>query len=352
LGDDRLHTRVGVVTLLLLGTAVALTLLLQGRHLRPGIRVHVEMERIGALTEGGLVRVAGRDIGTIDRVRLLPLDHAASYADDPTAERARIVLEVWIDRRYRHWVRENSEWFQNQPSVLGEAYLEVGPPPGGAEPGPPLADGARVRGVDPPRLDRIMQKSYENLRNVTDLLRDGLPEARELGRELDAMSQELDALADPAAIDAIVEGRRRLWKEALLAWDAAQASGVTPERARSSWARGRAAIARMRAQLAPLRAKLEHVLAELGRIEAQLGPERYQRVRQVMERTEALVARAEAILVNVEAIVAMVERGEGSIGAFLADTELADEFKAMSKVIKQTPWETIGHPVRKPGRPD
>jgi phospholipid/cholesterol/gamma-HCH transport system substrate-binding protein len=348
--EDQLHTRVGTAALVGLGVAVALVLGMEGRHIRPGIRVHVELERIGALTEGGPVRVAGTDIGSVDHIRLLPLAHAASYKEDPTAERARVVLDVWIDARYRGRVRERSEFFQNQPSVLGEAYLEVGPPRDGGDAGAPIADGATVRGADPPRMDRIMQKSYENLKTAMDLIKNGLPEAHALGVELDGLSAQLDDLAAPGDVDRLLEGRKKLWAEGALAYAAWEKSGTTVDGARGTAARARAALARARLEIQTVREKLDHVLANLDTLRAHMDPEAFDRLEAVTARTDALFRQAEDLLANAEAIAAMVDRGEGTIGAFLHDTELADEFKAMSKVIKQTPWETIGHPQSK--RPD
>ena len=45
--EDRLHTRVGAVVLVLLVIGVGLALLLANRHLRPGFVIHVEFARTG-----------------------------------------------------------------------------------------------------------------------------------------------------------------------------------------------------------------------------------------------------------------------------------------------------------------
>lgn len=347
MGDERLHVRVGFATIVVLGVAVALVIAMEGRHLRPGIVVHVELDRTGPLTEGARVIIAGRQIGTIDRIRLLPRrdDAPAPSEDDPTAERARVVLDVWVDRRWAWVLHENSEFFLNQPSILGEAYLEVGPPRGGAEPGPPLRDGATVRGVDPPRLDRIAQKSYENLRAVTELLRDGLPEARELGRALDELGRTLDALeATPGDWRTLSAGRVRLFTEGLAAWRTYQEIGVTPDDVTTRVDGARWTIARARADLLAVRARLEPLLDNVEALRRRLDPDRFAEFATLVTRTEKLLARSEAILGKVEAIVAFVESGQGTIGAFLRDDELADDTKAMLKLMKHQPWVTVGHP--------
>jgi hypothetical protein len=40
--------------------------------------------------------------------------------------------------------------------------------------------------------------------------------------------------------------------------------------------------------------------------------------------------------------MALVARGEGTIGAFLQDVELADELKAITRTLKRKPWLTLG----------
>ncbi len=346
LSETQLARRVGTVGLVVLVATVVLFLRLEGEHLRPGLRVHVELERSGALTVGAPVVLAGRHVGTIDDIRLVPrVAPAASYAQDPTAERAGVVLDVWIDRRWAHALHENSELFQNQPSILAEAYLEIGPARG-VPAGPPVRDGATLRGADPPRMDQIAQRSYENLRNVIDLIRNGFPEARVLGRELGQLSTALDQLSSPADRNALSQARVRLWAEALAAWSDWKAADVSGEDLSRVAAHARATIARTRDQVAALRTKLDVFVTQLDALRVRLGPERFARFEQALTQVDELTRRADVLLAHAEEITAMVARGEGTIGAFLNDTELADDFKAMTKILKERPWEMVGHPQK------
>jgi phospholipid/cholesterol/gamma-HCH transport system substrate-binding protein len=345
--DERLQRRVGAIALILLVAAVVLFLRFEGEHLRPGIVIHVELERLGAMVEGGPVVLAGREIGQVDRIRLLPRRDAAPYAQDPTAERARIVLDVWIDRRWAAHVRERSELFQNQPSILSSAYLEVGPPRDGGDAGPPLKHGAVIRGVDPPRLDHIAQRSYENLKQVIELVRNGLPESRLLGHELDQLSQNLDALAAPGEVEAMTEAHRRLWREGVAAIAFVDQTGVTGADLDRVGGRTDAILARESARFAELRVKIDRLSALLEEVAPRLDPARYAKFSEVLGRAEAIALAGEALLGRSQELALMLERGEGTIGAFMKDTELFDELKAMTKILKERPWETVGHPLRR-----
>ena len=72
----------------------------------------------------------------------------------------------------KHLARQKrAEFCVNTAGVLGEQYIAVQP---GSWDRPPLAPGAIVRGVDPPRIDLIVARAYEFLDDITQLLRDGI----------------------------------------------------------------------------------------------------------------------------------------------------------------------------------
>lgn len=325
--DDRLHTRVGLGVLFALALAVTLVLVLQGRHLRPGIRVKVEFEHLGPLAPGTPIRISGKQVGTVDGIRLAA---------------PRVVLDCWIERRHAWMVRRNSEVFVNQPSVLGEAYLEVGPPRG-EEPGPPIADGDTLRGVDPPRIDRLLQKSYENLLAVSDLLRNGLPEARELGAALDELGRTLDALEpEPGAYVRTGRAVAAVLDEVESFSAALSGSGTSAADVAAAAARVEQTLSRAGRELAGIRARLDVLLERLSSLTARVGPDRLARLELALARARDLAAQAERISGEAAALATQVVQGRGTIGAFLGDTELFDDVKAMMKLMKSQPWRTIG----------
>jgi phospholipid/cholesterol/gamma-HCH transport system substrate-binding protein len=322
--------RVGAVTLVTLAAGVVLVLALGGRHIVPGFRLHVEMERTGPITEGTPVRLAGRTIGEVQRVGMT---------------RTGVVVDLWIRRSWRKHLHTNSEFFVNQARVFGEAYLEVGPPRGGAEPGPALEDGAVVRGVDPPRIDRLLHKSYQNLEAVTALLREGLPEMRDLGRALDELERTLDAAEPtPGAYGRTWAAGAELWAEGSLVLDALKASGTSLAEVQRTAGRARALLRRARADLALLSERLGRLADGVEALSARLTPERLARFGEAIQRTRRLIADVDLLFAEGEAVAALVERGEGTIGAFLHDEEVADDMKQLMKLMKTRPWVTVGHP--------
>jgi phospholipid/cholesterol/gamma-HCH transport system substrate-binding protein len=102
--EERLSVRVGGVVLVLIVLAAVLLCLVQGRHLRPGVRIEVDMSRIGNLQVGAAVTLAGLTLGSVDDIRLVPAPGGTSDAR----------LSVWLDRRHAHLARETTDFFVNQ----------------------------------------------------------------------------------------------------------------------------------------------------------------------------------------------------------------------------------------------
>lgn len=322
--DERRDARVGGVVLLGLALAVAALLLVEGRHLRPGIHLAVELDRIGNLQAGSDVKLAGLRLGSVDDIQLVP---APPGSGDP----AHALLHVWIDARRRSLVRETTDFFVNQEGLLGDAYLGLAERPG--EPGPPLADGARVRGVAPPQIDKLLSTSYRNLMAATQLLREGIPEIDLLKGELDTLQRNLDEL--PSAGPLWSAGGRLLGEARTLSADV-HVGGVA--------ARARELYDHEQRRLAPLGPRLRRLADSADRLVSRLGDPRAQRLVAALHRAAIIAERAEQAIDTARALIAMVARGQGSLGAFLQDVELADEMKEMTKTMKRQPWVTIGRP--------
>jgi phospholipid/cholesterol/gamma-HCH transport system substrate-binding protein len=345
--DDRLNTRVGAFVLIALIAGVTAVLAFEGQHVSGGLRVHVKMERAGALKEGQMVKVSGRTIGSVEAIRLNPCD--ADMRPEGAAEDTRcVVVDLWIEKSAAWLLRQDSVFFINQQYLLGEPYLEVAPAglPGQPlpEPGPPLADGATVRGVDPPRLDRLMQKSYENLVAVTDFFKNDLPETRDLFAQIDELQETL-AQTDPAPGAAAESWTSQvaLYRELVATGVWWEQAGVDGDRLSATGGSLRATIARARAELAKLGVKLDALSAALAPLGDRLDAGRFARAAAAIDKGRAIADKLDRILATADELVAMVQAGQGTLGAFLQDREVADEIKATARIMKQQPWRTAGN---------
>jgi ABC-type transporter Mla subunit MlaD len=308
--ETDLERVIGAAVLAVLGAVIALTLATDCRHvLRSGRTIHVELGSTGALHEGSAVQIAGERIGQVEAIRL----------------QRTVVLDIFIDDDYAHLVRDNSDFFVTRPSLLSEPYVELALP-AGAAPGPELADGATVTGIDPPNIDQLLQTAYDLLVALTGAMR-AFPELTELDDALAELDAAIDGI-DTAAARRAVDSADQLARDARALADAAGADGDTlaqlariAERGRAVAARLQRTVDRVRDRVAAARASAD--VAGIAALDLQL------------EQIDRLAAELDALL-------AVAERG--SIGALMSDAELVDDVKDLTRMLKRESWKLLGKP--------
>jgi ABC-type transporter Mla subunit MlaD len=331
----------GAALVVALTAAVLWVLMLSDRAVGPGVTVRVSMATTGALRAGDKVRLAGRDVGEVrGAVRV----HGGAGQSD------RVELTVFVERAWAHELRKNSELFVATPSVLGEAYLEIGPPAHHAAPAAPVADGDLVVGVDPPEIDKFLVRSEESLRRALALLRENRPPLDELLGAGDELLATLSGLpADRGQL-------RRITDQAAAAFVAGGAlvsslrdSNAVP-RVRAA-ARELGAIAdRAGPELSRLGERLDRALDRIDATMAIFDDDRRAQIAGAVAAARRAVATSEHIAADVRALVAMVERGEGTIGGIMADQELFDDLHETHRILKSQPWTFILKPTGKDKR--
>lgn len=343
--DERLTVRVGAVTLLLVAGVVVALVALGRFSLRDSFTATVYYEYAGALREGADVQVAGRVIGKVTNIALVPI-HAAVAPEHPLHGTGGVAVIIRIERRHAAMAPVNGEYFLSAKGIIGDSFVEIGPPVGDAPRGRPLRAGEAVRGVDAPRMDRSLLDSYDSVQTSQGLLAGLAPEARRLGRSLGELGDALDGLRPPAddagdgapfaALVAEIRATARAWDEAGLRWQ--DVTGVA-DRARQTMAHIDAAVADIRGRVQALR----EAFARLG---VHMPADLRARLEQALARAEASLARIEHITTGVQALMAYIERGQGTIGALLKDPEFSDDAKNLGKMLKRHPWRLIGPPPR------
>jgi ABC-type transporter Mla subunit MlaD len=329
---ERLQQAVGAfVTLALLG-AVAWVLLMSGRTIGRGLTVHVEMATPGLLRSGAKIRLAGREIGEVRAMASTTLD----------GNRRGVDLSAFVLADYAGFVRKNSLVFVETPSVLGEAYLEVGPT--SAAPGPPVADGDHLRGIDPPQIDDLLAHSETNLRLILSLLRENRPEMEEL------LSAGDDLLATLSGLPADRGQLHRIHDQFIAALEAGRAL-VTALRDSNAVPRVRAIaedLGTIADQAGPelrrLSTRLDASLSRLDELAAVFGPERRAQLAAALTALRGAAHAGQRVTAEAKFLADYVKAGRGSVGAFFADQELFDDLHETHRILKSQPWTFILKP--------
>ncbi len=335
-GTRRQKLAVGLALELILVALVVTIVALGNRTWSRGFVIFVDFDRLDNLKEGAEVRISGQTVG-----RVLAIQSGRAAGEPPL--RAALRLRLWLERERAGLVRRSSIFYLAARGVIGERTVEVGPSPG--EPLAPVAAGEVYRGVDPPMIDRLIQKGYANLRATLAIMRALRPDLRELGAAAGAVRARLEAIASPdrlrrlrASLEAALAEAGRL----LAVLRAASEPGGAPRRI----LRSVDAIAERREALARSSEKAVALSRRGEELAALLSAEERARLTRSLERLREAGARAAELAALAERLLARVKQGRGRIGRLLTDVELSDEIKDAHRVLKESPWRALAKPPR------
>lgn len=343
--DERLTRRVGTVVLLALLGVIVLLIGMQRWSLRESFLATVYFEHVGPLREGAEVQVAGRIIGKVVAISLVPARRAAS-PDHPLAARDGVAVHLRLQERFAHMAPRNGTYFISAKGVLGERFLEIGAPPGNGPRERPLRAGDELRGVDAPHLDRTLWHSYLSLMITQSFLAEIAPQVKKLMRVVDELTitlEQLDAGPRVAALTTSLGALREQARAALAPWQSAE---MTWSDLVAATERARLTLVRTQVLVAEIRERAAVATGTLARIDRQIPADLGDRVARTLETLERAVERTQRTMATLGELVAMIERGQGTVGALLRDPELFDDAKGLGKFLKSNPWRVVAPPPR------
>jgi len=296
-------------------------------------RITVAFPSTGNLREGAPFVVAGRAVGKVESIAL--------------ARGGGVEVGVAIEAAWARRIARDGDVFIASYGPLGERYLELGP---AARPdGPTLHDGDRLAGHEPPSLDRVLQRTWENLTTAKQFADAVGPEFAALRAELRTLGTTLDELVMPnlfgvaslgIELDGLVGEARRL-REDTLGGDAGLAAlGATIDRARATIAQAREVLDALEGKATPLAAGFSTVQARIAR----RGPAAVTAVELAIAKLRAALDKIDPLLAKVADINGRLARGEGSLGRLMKDPEFPEDAKALGKILKRQPWRIFARP--------
>jgi phospholipid/cholesterol/gamma-HCH transport system substrate-binding protein len=343
--DDKVARRVGVVVMALVAVAAAAVLLVDCSRLRPGIQVTIYYQHIGALEEGADVQVAGRVIGVVTGVQLLP-PRAVRDPKHPLHPGGGVAVHVRLQKRYASWTMTDGDYFITAKGVLGEPYIEVGPGPVDRPDRRALEDGDAVRGADPARMDQVLVRSFQNMSAFRALLDEISPSARELRDAIVRLEETLRAIEPEPGAYAVLGANLAHLDHAIDALKAGwRAEGIGPGDVRALVRATGDFADHARAELSRVGAVLDRLSADLERVRGSIPPGLAERLDRAITTARLAAAKVERIVATGQELAQRVEGGQGTVGALLNDPEFIDDAKQLGKILKRQPWRVIGHPT-------
>ncbi|HEU0034364.1 MAG TPA: MlaD family protein [Kofleriaceae bacterium] len=340
--DERLTRRVGGIVLLLLAIAILFFVFIVdkiewGRH----IRVAVYFRGTGGLREGASLVVAGQPVGRIESIALSPRG-----APGPLDGEEGVVATVAIERDVARHIHRGGDIFVASRGPFSERYLEIAPAP---DPDAPvLAQGDRLRGIDPPTLDRVLQRTFDNV-GVAMQFADAVgPELDRLRGELRQLATTMDELqpniAGVASLGVEVEG---LLAETDRLRDVTLGGEAGLDRLARVVDQARLTIAKARTMLDTLGQRARVLTASVDRLRDRIGergPAAIHAVEVAIDRVRAAIDKIDPLLAKVQELTDRIARGEGTIGRLAQDPEFPEDAKELGKILKRQPWKVIARP--------
>jgi ABC-type transporter Mla subunit MlaD len=345
--DERLTRRVGAVTLVVLAIAIVFFVFVHDRiDWGSHIRINVYFHTTGGLREGSKLVVLGHEVGIVESISLVPRGTKPILGDEDG-----VVVRVAIDSDAAAQINHGGDVFVTSRGALSSKYLEIGPAPqpGSSPHAPserrPLRDGDEILGRDPPSLDRVLQRTWDNLQTTSAFADAVRPEMRALTAELDTLRATLAQIAPDVMLGddvaALVDEGRRTYA-ALGGETGIAATRAMLDHADATVGQARATIAKLRASAQQLGDGLRVLRVRAGT----RGAEAIDKVELAIARIRSAMDRVDPLLAQVELLQQQIARGDGSLLKLIHDPEFPEDAKELGKIMKRQPWKIIARPPK------
>ncbi len=320
----------GAVTLALIAATVVFVVVIGGHiEWHDTIRVRVSMGHGGGLREGAPLVVAGRAVGVIE---------AVGFRGDGV----EVVVAVPADEAAR--IPRGGEVFVASRGPFSARYLELAP----AVSSEFMRDGDVLLGADPPSLDRVLQRTWDNLTIAREFGEAVRPEMTRLVARVTELATTLDTLApSPSTLElklellGLVAEARHLYAVGLGGPDGLVRLGAVIAHGSRTLALFRRTLDELRGRAAALRTDVDAVRMQLDT----RGPAAVATLETALARVEGAIAGIEPLLGKVADLRDRLVRGEGSLGRLMTDPEFPEDAKDLGKIMKRQPWRIIQKPA-------
>jgi phospholipid/cholesterol/gamma-HCH transport system substrate-binding protein len=335
MSDRALQLKVGAVLIAALVVFGGFVMVLGDFGLSRGIRLQIDYAFSGAIQPGAPVRVSGVKVGRVTDMKFL-----GGTVLDKNGEPLQVRVICDVEEQAKPVLREGARFYVNTQGLIGEHYIEIVP---AKEPGPPIAPGAIVRGIDPPRYDLLVQRVYDFLEAMSRLLVNNEDILRDLFRAGTELAESVNA--------ALKESKGDLQRTIKNAADSAEEAKELLAKVNRSVGNGdkltttvddvAATAAVLRKDLPEAMSKLREALDAVNKLGNALSGVDRARVDAIVAKATTAMDHADKVLADANAITQKIRSGSGSLGLLVQDDEIYDDLKDLLRDIKQHPWKLV-----------
>lgn len=328
-----IEVKVGMLILVAVGLLAGFILVMGGINFEPTFEVVVGFDDPGGLQSGAPVKIAGVKVGKVGEI---------TFNTDPPAERTvdtLVYVHLDIEEKYHETLRQNAVFYITTQGVLGEQFLAVDP---GSEDQPAIEKGAVVRGLDPPRLDRIIAESYDLLHTTVVALRENRPQLKEL---FDGLTKTLKGTGtffehNQDRLDKVAANVETMSEEGVATVQAARERYVDNPRIERIIKNLEHLSATSARDVPVLLADTQKTVAGVNKVVGALGSEQeLAKIRGILDDLAASSKDVRVAAADARVIAGHVRRGRGSVGALVMDEQLFDDLQELARDLKHNPWK-------------
>lgn len=336
--ETAIEVKVGALVLFSLALLVAFVIVLGDFSFDDGYVIYVDYDNAGGLKPGADVAISGIKAGKVEKLEFL----GGKYDEEAGREvmvRARLVL----DPTMADAVRQDSEFYITTQGVLGEKYVEVLTRDLKS---PAVAQNAKLRGVDPPRLELLLAKAATVLEDIAELVgRDDIPVA-DLIRNANNLTRHADEILveNRETFKAIVGNIEVVTKDATELTDSLKTGLGDGSDVRASLQNVRSLTAKLNRDVDPIVHKTIRTLdnaESISQTVKELTTDNRPRIEDTLTNVLATSENAKVATEDVRAMTADIRAGRGTVGGLMTDQEMYDDLKEMLRELKRRPWKII-----------
>lgn len=331
-----MEMKVGGLIVASLVLLVGFVVLLGGLSLQPTFRVYVTFDNPGGLQSGAPVRISGVRVG---RVTAVEFQGGKLDAKGNPLPPIRVVAD--IEARHNDAIYGDAKFYVTTQGMLGELHLAVDP--GHHNKGPMLNESVVV-GESPPRLDQLLNESYQLLHSSYRGLDDN---RKELGETFDGLHQTLSITGRMLAkheqdISHIIERVDSLTVHTEETLAAAREQYVDGPRINRILTRLDHSSQVLDENLEPLLRDTRLLLQDGHKFGAFLADDKQIEAYKTMTTESlALLSVAKSATNDTAAIIAHVKAGRGTVGALIMDEAIFDDLQELMRDLKHNPWKIM-----------
>ncbi len=333
--ERSIEVKVGVLILISLVILGAFVLVMTGVSLQPTYPLYVDFDNPGGLQTGAAVRIAGVKVGSVESLQYI------GKIDPGTGRRVLVRAKVAIEQRVRESVHSDADFYVTAQGVLGEQFMAVDP---GSPDKPPLAEGAVVKGIDPPRLDLFLAKAYELLDTTVSGIKANRDQLGDIVTNTAGLLKGLNIIVsgNRERIERIIANVEETTVETKQLVHDARTNYVDSPKLLATVDNIEKLTTDIKNDSGPMLKDAREALANLNRISAPVGdPAEQERIRKMLGDVAQLAERANATAGDAQAIVTHIKKGQGTVGGFVMDEEIFDDVQEMIRDLKHNPWKFL-----------